>query len=110
MLALLPASAHGHFGSGARIAHQIAAEKFPGACAPTITQHVPMRGLAYTAFRGCRIRLADGWHRESFTVRCSALVHEYGHLAGHRHSDNPASVMFESLVVFFPCRTAMGSP
>jgi hypothetical protein len=111
VVVVLPASAQAHFGSGEGQARQIAAEKFPGACDPTITKHIPMPGLAYTAQRGCRIRLAEGWHDHSFSERCSALVHEYGHLAGFPHSDNPASVMFESLNIFSPCeQNLLASP
>jgi hypothetical protein len=103
VFAIVVGPAEAHFGEGAALARQIAAEKFPGACEPTITKHIPMRGLAFAARSGCRIRLAEGWHHRSFSARCSALVHEYGHLAGFEHSQNPASVMFESLTVFSPC-------
>ena len=104
MLAILATPAQAHFGKGEELAREIAAEKFPEACDPTFTEkHIPMKGLAYTARRGCRIRLAEGWHHYGFRSRCSALVHEYGHLAGYRHSDNPASVMFASLTIFPPC-------
>ena len=104
MLAIVVAPAEAHFGTGATLAHQIAAEKFPGACEPTITKHIPMRGLAFAARTGCRVRLAEGWHEKGFASRCSALVHEYGHLAGFRHSDNPASIMFAELTIFAPCQ------
>ena len=103
MLAILVGPAEAHFGKGAGLAHQIAAEKFPDACPPTVTKHIPMRGLAYAARTGCRIRLSEGWHQESFGMRCSALVHEYGHLAGFEHSENPASIMFETLTLFPSC-------
>lgn len=102
MLAALPASAEAHFGKGRELARQIAAEKFPGACDAPIGGHVPMSGLAWATPR-CRIVLAEGWHRYGFPARCSALVHEHGHLAGFPHSDNPASVMFGELTIFSPC-------
>jgi hypothetical protein len=109
VLAILPTHAEAHFGKGRELARQIAAEKFPGACDAPIGGHVPMSGLAWATPR-CRIVLADGWHRHGFPARCSALVHEYGHLAGFSHSENPASVMFAELTIFSPCERNAYTP
>jgi Matrixin len=51
----------------------------------------------------CRVTFneRDEW---SFTRFCSILVHEYGHLHGRRHSDDPDSVMYARYVSpYRPC-------
>jgi len=53
---------------------------------------------------GCRIVLNDEM-RWPFAKFCSVVVHEYGHLAGRPHSDDPESVMYRAYrEPFAPCR------
>jgi hypothetical protein len=49
--------------------------------------------LAWVYDGGCTIyyNQAAGW---SWGKLCSVTLHEYGHLIGHRHSDNPYSIMW----------------
>jgi hypothetical protein len=52
----------------------------------------------------CRVTL-DAQHRWSWRALCTAMVHEFGHLAGREHSPNPRSVMYPTLTrTFWRCR------
>ena len=43
----------------------------------------------------CRILLNEAYADElPADMRCTLVLHEYGHLAGHAHSSNPRSVMY----------------
>jgi hypothetical protein len=43
----------------------------------------------------CRILLSRRWVREmTRAMRCTLVLHEYGHLTGHPHSSDPDSVMY----------------
>ena len=44
-------------------------------------------------FTDCLIRFSSD-HSFSWLEFCTIMVHEYGHLAGREHSDNPRSVMY----------------
>jgi hypothetical protein len=39
---------------------------------------------------------------------CSVILHEYGHLAGRRHSADPASIMYPIVPVDRRCRRSAG--
>jgi hypothetical protein len=57
----------------------------------------------------CRITLN---HEAEFTAPklCSVIVHEYGHLAGHMHSDDPRDVMAPAFRhAFEPCAGAFAN-
>lgn len=42
---------------------------------------------------------------------CTLMVHEYGHLTGHRHSANPADIMYPVYVRSIPaCRRRPATP
>lgn len=53
------------------------------------------------SFGDCSITFnsAESWTWPRF---CTVMVHEYGHLAGHDHSSDPADVMFPTLVRIAP--------
>ena len=47
----------------------------------------------------CRILLNRRWVDEMpRAMRCTLILHEYGHLAGRDHSEDPDSVMFAQYV------------
>lgn len=49
--------------------------------------------------------------RDAPMVLCTVLVHEFGHLAGLRHSDDPADVMFPTIgKVPAACAAAFSTP
>lgn len=54
------------------------------------------------------VLLQPGWGYEL----CVAVTHEFGHLAGFRHSDDPADLMYPLLddVRYEPCRPATKPP
>lgn len=55
--------------------------------------HVP--GAPFTHCEIILDRRALGARRHvPFAIFCSVFLHEYGHLAGHRHSRRPASIMY----------------
>ena len=48
---------------------------------------------------GCSIYLnAEAYARMPKAMVCTLVLHEYGHLAGHRDSDDPGSVMYRFYV------------
>jgi hypothetical protein len=47
----------------------------------------------------CRILLSRRWAAEMPSeMRCTLVLHEFGHLAGREHSDDPDSVMYAEYV------------
>lgn len=46
----------------------------------------------------------------SYAFFCSVLLHEYGHLAGRRHSRNPASIMFPIVPIDRRCTAPAAAP
>ena len=51
--------------------------------------------LAGADTQRCRILLNRSWVEEMpRAMRCTLVLHEYGHLAGRPHSDDPDSVMY----------------
>jgi hypothetical protein len=86
---------------------------YPGA--PAITAHLqatadeqPALGgwgvLAYGSDHYCTIWFKDGIELTDAEA-CKLIVHEYGHLAGFHHSDDPSSIMFPrpGEVPYAPC-------
>lgn len=54
----------------------------------------------------CAIEASERIHSYAPSIICSIIVHEYGHLAGYDHSDDPASIMYgKQLVTHQPCRS-----
>jgi hypothetical protein len=48
---------------------------------------------------GCRILLNRRWYADMpRAMRCTLVLHEYGHLTGRGHSDDPDSVMYADYV------------
>lgn len=50
---------------------------------------------AGVALSGCRVKIAP--HPDfmwAWPYTCAVVIHEYGHLAGHDHSDDPTSIMY----------------
>ena len=105
MCAIVAGPAEAHFGNGAGLARQIAAEKFSPSCEPAIGRHVP-DARARLGHPPLPDRPGGGMARLGFRSRCSALVHEYGHLAGSGTPTTPLSVMFSELTIFSPVRAA----
>lgn len=52
------------------------------------------RAYAWTVRGECRVTVSVLWKHADPVRRCTVMVHEYGHLAGHHHSHNPRSVMY----------------
>lgn len=52
--------------------------------------------LAWADEKRCVIVINPTWKIYTATKRCHVIVHEWGHLAGRGHSDNPRSVMYKS--------------
>jgi hypothetical protein len=50
--------------------------------------------VAWADEKRCAIVINPNWKIYTATKRCHIVVHEYGHLAGHGHSDNTRSVMY----------------
>jgi hypothetical protein len=55
----------------------------------------------------CRVGIRRGLPSDVF---CGALVHEFGHLAGMDHSENPHSVMYPRLVISRACSQVVNAP
>ena len=57
---------------------------------------------------GCSIYFLRGWWalspRASFARFCSVYLHEWGHLLGQSHSDDPESVMHSPVPTIRACR------
>lgn len=45
----------------------------------------------------CEVRLRGDWHRWGRADLCIVLTHEWGHLAGRDHVDEPGDVMYHDL-------------
>lgn len=57
-----------------------------------------------TAYSDCKVGI-DVHYDWDFEWLCTIMVHEYGHLSGQEHSENPRSVMHAYVVRVFPaCR------
>ncbi|MGH2761398.1 MAG: matrixin family metalloprotease [Thermoleophilaceae bacterium] len=100
---LTPASASAHLPEKFADWQQVARSVFPAACEPEIdaahTEAPPTphaRAWARSPLLGhdrCEIVLGPRFHPLTPDMQCDVVVHEYGHLAGLPHSDDPASVM-----------------
>ena len=65
------------------------------------------RVTGFAEFDKCRVNLtpltADP-RRTDPTFACHVIVHEWGHLAGHEHSDDPKNVMYpETRLYYWRC-------
>ena len=64
--------------------------------------------LAWSDFADCAVALNPQWRGTPFWTDasdvCSVVVHEWGHLAGLPHSDDPASPMSATFHVIDACR------
>lgn len=77
----------------------IAAQRFPPLCEPVAYETMPREPYgppvnASAQMEGCKIMLWPSYWRRSRSDRCALMVHEYGHLAGFSHSDDPSSIMY----------------
>lgn len=102
---VLASPAQTHFGGGGLLAKRIAVERFPDHCGPYRIDHRRLRPkhLGWVPAGQCRIYLSKRLHAYSFAWRCTILVHEFGHLAGRKHSRDPDSLMYPSPPIFPPC-------
>jgi hypothetical protein len=117
-------SAQGHHPEELTKSQAIARAIFPGACEPTIpTEHeilptdpsAPAWTYSPSAYEGwdCRLVFSELIHHPGFrsAMVCTIIVHEYGHLAGYGHSDNPAAVMYPTTPTVYPaCAAAFPPP
>jgi hypothetical protein len=54
-----------------------------------------VRGFAGDALvAACAVRVTDAARRWPGARLCALLQHEFGHLAGHAHTDDPGDIMF----------------
>lgn len=49
----------------------------------------------------------DLWHPD---WNCSLIVHEWGHLTGHKHSSDPLNVMHTPAAIYWRCRSRWRLP
>jgi len=102
---VLAVPARANFGGGGQLAKRIATERFPNHCGPYRIDYRPLPHgyLGYVPGGECRIFLSPRFRSFPFTTRCTILTHEFGHLAGLGHSDNPRSVMYPQPALYQPC-------
>lgn len=80
---------------------KLANAAYPNHCAPVqvVQAEIDPVGFAWAAspllgHSSCTIYLSDEFAAADFASQCTAVIHEYGHLAGLWHSDDPASIMY----------------
>lgn len=82
---------------------------FPQACSPvTLITGAPRNPahpdwVAWSNLPECSLTLTERVDELDPVSACTIVVHEYGHLAGLGHSDDPASVMYAPTRPFPPC-------
>lgn len=68
--------------------------------------HPERTNVGADANEGCVVRYSFQWWRAATPrQRCVLMVHEYGHLMGFEHSDDPNNVMYETPIRSSACRT-----
>lgn len=73
---------------------------YPNHCAPVevVQYEVDPVGFAWAAspllgHSSCTIYLSDEFTQYRYASQCTAIIHEYGHLAGLQHSTDPSDIM-----------------
>jgi len=89
----------------------IANERFPEHCKPVyinrVTEELGDEDAEVDRDR-CMIRLDHSFPDLGYISQCSLIVHEYGHLAGREHVDNPNHIMHQNVPAFKKCRLVFG--
>lgn len=76
-------------------------DKAPNCPVRTVHTEPLMNAGAAMEAGNCTIYIAPGWwalQRPYYQKLCSVYVHEWGHLLGYEHTDDPADVMYHGTV------------
>ncbi len=94
---LLVTTSEAHPFNGLGKAQRIASERFPGTCKDPHVKRQHGEGadttIGWANRRTCTVTFTPRIHDLSWVERCTALAHEFGHLAGRGHHPDPDHIM-----------------